>query len=434
MGVDDVEGDPGFGRWAGGIGVHARVVLSAAWGESPPNVALRPVPARLSGRGDPMPVRPLRPLFPLRVGADGALAVLSDMEESLRTRRFLHLSRHGALQAVQVGPDVAGLTGWRVVDFRPAPGGGLVLLEFLENGAGEWTNRLRLVDLAGVTTWSRQGEVDFRETDPHRLIGSYTGLQQAGDGPLWLVPKATTAGLAAIDPADGRTVTTVPLDADISNLVVSAAGQAAYARMVLRDGTRTIVLATTDLKTGEISLGESASVPLLNLAGTDSQGRVYARTPDGMAALDPVGRVLWRFYPCGAVVSDHRMFIACGTDHDRLMILEYEASRVVRTRPIALGAADGEVVRLVAVEDGPRFVFHVTANENRLGRVITTDGEGHTLTVDDEPDPHLLAGIESRIGVAQSIPASDGAVLLPLTDDGGYRVLRLEPVWSQKFS
>jgi hypothetical protein len=46
-------------------------------------------------------------------------------------------------------------------------------------------------------------------------------------------PKATTAGLAAIDPADGRTVTTVPLDAAISDLVVSAAGQATYARMIL---------------------------------------------------------------------------------------------------------------------------------------------------------------------------------------------------------
>jgi hypothetical protein len=112
--------------------------------------------------------------------------------------------------------------------------------------------------------------VDFHHTDPYRLVGVYTGLHHAGDGPLWLVAKATTAGLTAIDPADGRTLAIKRFDADISNLVVSAADQAIYARMVEYQRQRALVLATTDLHTGRTTLGEPASVPLLDLAGTDS--------------------------------------------------------------------------------------------------------------------------------------------------------------------
>jgi hypothetical protein len=83
-----VNNETGVGPWTSEIKIHtARVVLSAGWGERPTDVPLRPVPGlSLSGRPDPLPVRPLRPVFPVRVGADGALAVLADTEEGLEHR------------------------------------------------------------------------------------------------------------------------------------------------------------------------------------------------------------------------------------------------------------------------------------------------------------------------------------------------------------
>jgi hypothetical protein len=378
----------------------------------------------------------LRPVFPVRVGANGALAVLADTEEGLETRRFLHQRVREPFRALEVSPDAAGLEGWRVVDFRPGPDGGVHLLEFLENAGGDWLNRLRHVNSAGATTWSRQGEVDFQNTAPDRLAGVYTGLHQGGDGRLWLVPKATTAGLAAIAPSDGRTLAVARLDADISNLVVSADDQAVYARMVERQGERALVLATTDLRTGRTTLGEPASVPLLDLAGTDARGRVYARTPGGVAVLDPAGRPLGRLHPCGAVITPgtERLVTAYGDRPDRLTLVEHDGSGAPgRTWSIpldaVLGTRESGPVRLVSVQEGPRFVFHITGTEYLPGRLVTTTADGRPLAEEDDPDAvsRELARVESRIDLTQSAVTPDGAVLLPFSDPEGYRVLCLEP-------
>jgi hypothetical protein len=95
----------GAGFWADVIEIRAaQVVLAAGWGERPMDVLLRPVPGlSLSGRRDPLPTRPLRPVFPVRGGAEGALAVLADTEDGLEARRFLHQRLGGPVRALQVG-------------------------------------------------------------------------------------------------------------------------------------------------------------------------------------------------------------------------------------------------------------------------------------------------------------------------------------------
>lgn len=423
----------GAGQRGDEIAVRAaRVVLAAGWGERSTDVPLRPVRRlSLSGRPEPSPARSVRPVFPVRIGVDGALAVPAHTEEGLETRRFLHQRVGGPVRALEVGSDAEDLTGWRVVDFSPDAGGGIHLLELLERAGGAWLNRLRHVNAGGVTTWSRQGAVDFQHTDPHHLVGVYTSLHQMSDGRLWVVPRATTAGLVAVEPADGRTLAVARLDADISNLVVSPADQAIYARMVQRGGERVLVLATTDLRTGRTTFGEPASVPLLDLAGTDSRGRVYARTPDGVAALDPAGRVLWRPRPCGVVAVAAHLIVAYATDPDRLTLVEYDADGVPRrTWPVPLGFTREEgTVRLVGVRDALGFVFHVTADLHRPGRLVTTAADGHPLVEDDDPAAvsRDLAAVESRIDLTQAAVTPDGAVLLPFSDPGGYRILRLEP-------
>jgi hypothetical protein len=436
----------------------ARVTLSTG----PAEVPLLP-PHRLTpgGRRGGRPARSVRPVLPPRIGAEGALAVLADAEadgRAVRDRadatadRFLTDERtltvgtdmnagaradrfltDGRIVTVGAGT-TAGLRGDRflmegrtlvvradtdavgrhVVDFQPDGDGGLHLLEFLEDRGGAWLNRLRHVDATGATTWSRQGALDFQRTDPRRLVGVYTRLHRTRES-LWLVPKATTAGLADIDPADGRTLAVVPLDADLANLVISAADQAIYALLVGSE----IVLATTDLRTGRTALGEPAPVPLLDLAGTDSEGRVYARTPSGVAVLDPAGTAIAELTLCGAVTEQERLFVAYDGP-----VVEYGATGA----PEHTWSLPGTGAVLVAVQEGPRFVFH-PGPESRL---VTRAADGRPVAELDDPEAvaRELERVGSRMDLRLSAVTPDGAVLVPFSEPGGHRLLHLEPVLS----
>lgn len=90
---------------------------------------------------------------------------------------------------------------------------------------------------------------------------------------------------------------------------------------------------------------------------------------------------------------------------------------------------ENRTVRLVAVEEGDRFVFHVAMRERLPGRLITTTADGRLLADVDDPDAvaRTLPAIESRIDLAMSAVTPEGAVLIPFSDVGGYRILRLEP-------
>jgi hypothetical protein len=385
----------------------ARVVLSTGPADVPP----RPVQVTLGRRrGGP---RSGRPVFPPRIGADGTLAVLADAKADVQTSRFLIGGR-----TLTVGAD-AEAAGRHVIDFQPDGDGGLHLLEFLEDTDGAWLNRLRHVDSTGATTWSRQGAMDFRDTDPLRLAGVYTRLHRTPEK-LWLVPKATTAGLAAIGPADGRTLAVAPLDVDIANLVVSATDQAIYARLIEDD----IVLATTDLRTGRTTAGGPASVPLLNLAGTDAQGQVYARTPSGVAVLDPAGNTLGELALCGAVTEKERLIVA----YDGLVLVAYDATGAPRRTWSLPGTGEDTRAELVAVQEGPRFVFHIVPES----RLVTRAADGRLVAELDDPEAvaRELERIESRTDLRLSAVTPDGAVLVPFTEPGGYRLLRLEPALS----
>ena len=408
----------------------ATVIFTAAWGDGVTEVPLRPVPGPpLTGIRERLASRPLRPVFPVRAGLYGDLVVLADTEDDLEKRRFLHRPPEGPTRLLQVGVDsTERLTGWRVMDFRPDSGGGLHLLEFLDAGENGWFNRLRHVTSAGVTTWSRQGSVDFRNTETGQLIGVYTTLQQTGDGRLWVVPRATTAGLAAIDPVDGTTLSITPLPEDIANLVVSPSGSAFYALMVERHGRRTVVLARTDLTNGRTTLGGTATVPLLDLCGADGQRRVHARTPDGIAGLDEAGHLLWRLRPRGAVIvpGTRRLIVAyAGETPEDVVVIEHDPDGTSGRR-WALRLAGVEDVTLVDVEDGPRFVLHVDGSEQRPGRLIVVDPTGRTHAYDDDPDDVSaeLVRRESRMDTALMAVTPDGAVLVPFSDPRGFGVVR----------
>lgn len=397
----------------------ARIVLSAGWGDRLPNVPLRQVPYYEFGYEEEVTGRPMRPVFPVQSGPDGGLAILADVEERPEIRQFLCLRPGGTPYGIEVPLDAPGTTHWQIIRYRPDTAGGLHLLEFLLDADDRRLNRLRHIDAAGTTTWSRQGDLDFHHTDAAHLTGDLADLHHPTPGRLWLAPKATTTGLAAIDPATGQTTATVSLDADFRRLIVSPADEALYARMVVREGRRSIVLGRTDLATGEVTLGEPPNVPLQDLLGADTRRRVYARGPEDIAVLAPDGRLLRRLHPCG-VVRTTALYVAFQNAPGQFTVVAAGQSW-----DLAIEAED-ETVALVDVLDGPRFVFHLTGAFHLPGRLVTVDPSGRTST-DDDPDTVAaeLNRTESRFDLSMAAITPDGALLIPFSDPTGHHILRL---------
>src|SRR4051812_15781655 len=115
-------------------------VVSFGWGQGEDQVpgALVSVPSPAGSA-----TRPLRPVFAVRPGHAGEGLVLAGAHEGDHARRFLHRTGDGRTRPVVACVEAERVTGWSVVDYRPAPEGGIFLQELLHHGDNpeEWVNR-----------------------------------------------------------------------------------------------------------------------------------------------------------------------------------------------------------------------------------------------------------------------------------------------------
>ncbi|NMO55372.1 hypothetical protein HH310_29840 [Actinoplanes sp. TBRC 11911] len=398
-----------------------QVVLSVGWGDGPEQVPERLVAMPSFGAGG---TRRLRPVFALRAEPGEGMLVLADTQAGQGTRRFLR-QHDGRSTWLDLSPDLDEIVGWRVVDFLPDGQGGLFLLELLEHGGGQWMNRVRHVDGAGDMIWSTTGPFDVQATDLTHLRGVITRLQKPAGGPLWVVPRATSAGLLALDPDTGWNLAIPRLDADIANLIITDRDQVLYARMIEADGERTMMLAETNLGTGETSFAPYPGEPLLDLVGNDDSGRTYARVDDGVIRLDP----RWRVRLHGAVhdPSTGMSTVAYGTtEPNRLLITEHQrGGSPGPSWSLRLGQLGGASATLIGVEHGPRFVLHVGGSARLAGSLVTVDNRGISRTSDRVADD--LVAREHRLDLTQTVITPEGAVLAPLSSPHGFHVLRIQP-------
>jgi len=423
VGVNEQVGAPT--RTDGVLLSRLTVALDLSWGEGPGSVPPRRVV--LPSVGAPS-ARPLRPVFPLRPEPDGGLLVLADPQLDAQARQFLRL-HDGRTTWQTLSPEIDDIVRWQIVDFLPDGRGGIYLLEYLDRRNEQWINRVRHVDGDGTTTWFITGPFDPLATDVTTLRGMFARLQKPAGGALWVIPRATSAGMLALDPEHGWISATARLDADILNLLVTPAGEAVYGRMADVDGQFTPMLASTDLSSGRTRFARHDQVSLLDLAGLDGSGRLHARAEDGIIRLDP----RWRLRLRGAVrdPGTGKPVVAYGTDQaDRLLIVEHEPDGSPgRTWSPHPDQALGRSATLVDIEPGPRFVLQVDGSARVPGTLLTVDGDGVTRPVGNREDDlaEELVARENRLDLMQTVIAADGAVLVPLSSPRGYHVLSFQP-------
>ncbi|OKI84540.1 hypothetical protein [Micromonospora sp. CB01531] len=385
--------------------------------------------------------RPLRPTFAVRPGFFDDCVVLAGEYDRGRTRRFLRRTGDGQTRPLVVPAEVDRVAGWSIVDFTPTADGGIFLLEILHHDADrtqEWVNRVRHIDRSGATLWSRSGPFDLHYTDPANLIGHYTGLQHpTTGGPLWIIPHATTAGIPALDPTTGDLHTMPRLDTNVRNLVITPTGHALYARMTEDSGRRTQRLADTDLATGQTTFtAPDPPVPLINLAGLDYAGHLYARTGDGIARITPH----WRVRLHGAVHDPQTATttIAHSTvaHPQELLITEHQP----RQRPdgphpsttwqLPTGHLPARSITLIDIEPGPRFVLHLNGSLHTPGSIttLTPDGTIVSATGPDHDTARQLTDRENRLDLTQTVITTTGTILAPLANPHGYHLIHLQPL------
>lgn len=403
-----------------------QLVAYLAWGDGDHDLSsYDAAEPSFGGRRDSAAGRSLRPLPVLRV-CGGVLVGGLDAPGAARRRYGLIEAGDGSLSVVvdsDVAPDSV------VVDLAVDPSGGIYLLEF--QYAKIPTNRLRRLDREGRSSWSRSGPVDQVRTDPDQLRGAYAGLQVTGDGTLWLIPAATSAGLATIDPGTGRTTTVVPLDDDVARPVVSSAGIAYYARITDHDvAMPRPQLAGTDLTTGQTSLVDCSDVPLLDLAGVDSHGDVYARTQAGVTSLDPAGRVRAELQLAGVVVDPADGSITLAepmTQQAGLRVTRHDddgSSRQWIFGPE--GTLDvGRSVLVQADPEADLFVFQVGGSSRQAGRLVPLHGDGSAAgpVLEGAEAAAELYRSESRFDPRTIQVDADGTVYVPVADPRGCSIL-----------
>jgi hypothetical protein len=403
---------------------RAEVISRLRWGEGREEVPLEWVTKPSFGGRTP---RPLRPVFAFRPDADGLLMMASLEDKPTPSRRFVR--RHGGrANWLTVSADTDEPVRWYVLDFQPDGQDGIHLLEFIEPGDGRPMNRVRRVDGRGDTTWSRTGPAGPQGTDPAELGGLLSHLQRPTGGPLWVIPRKTSAGLLALDPKTGAAEAVPALDADFSNLVITPDDRAIYARTVEPEGDAPPMLATTDLTTGRTDFTSVPDVPLLDLAGRDNSGRIYARTADGITRLTP----RWELRLHGAVLDPHtgRLTVAYGAgEPDRLLVADHQPSGAHdRTWPLHLRGLSSSSATLIDIEPGPRFVFHVDGSARQVGSLLTVDEHGAVQPTDATDDVYEeLPRRESRVDLADTAITGDGGILAPLSDPYGHSVVRFQP-------
>jgi hypothetical protein len=410
-------------------------VMSFGWGQEEEQV-----PGALVSLPSPsgLAPRPVRPVFAVRPGHAGELVILAGAHNADRARRFLHRTGDGRTRQLIADVDAERVTSWTVVDFRPAPDGGIFLLELLRRGDApdEWVNRVRRIDRSGTTTWQRTGAFDVHYTDPAHLIGAYSGLQHpALGGLLWVIPRATTAGITALDPATAEPRAIHRLTVDAANLVITPAGHALYARMVENDGQRSQMLADTDLTTGHTILTQpDPPIPLIDLAGLDDAGHLYSRTGDGMARVTPH----WRAHLHGAVYDPKTATttIASASGRpDRLLITQHQPRRrpdtpsPTRTWELPTGHLNARSITLIDLEPGPRFVLYLNGSPHTPKTITTLAPDGTIIsTTNPTKDNNTeLTDRENRLDLTQTTITPNGAIVIPLANPHGYHLIHLQP-------
>jgi len=382
--------------------------------------------------------RTVRPVFRIRLDEAGHGYLLFDVPQNAASAaRLYHLLRfepEGSFaEQYAFGVNASGIRTWQIMDFAPDHRGGLYLLELLERDSGELVRRLRRLDGQGNEVWARSGDLDLQVLDFDRLAGKLENVLAPDADSLYLPARYPHEDLARLDPADGRVLDVYSWDEPSDKVTIGPSGDVYYSRML--DQGR--VLIRRNVTSGDRVQIEPDFQAWDDLAGVDADGRIYARTGDGIARLSPTGSTEWQESVHGAVVraADRHVFIGRGGSGELVVEHYDESGEPVETLRFSLEgtplAADGETPDLVAVDEG--FSFYGGESNRDAGTLATFDPDGRLRAAESlgksfDRVNEELAPIETRTGGAGMLEVDrSGGVYVPLSDPEGFKVIRMQP-------
>ncbi|HET6548531.1 MAG TPA: hypothetical protein VFG79_08755 [Solirubrobacter sp.] len=299
----------------------------------------------------------------------------------------------------------------RVVDFRVAPDGSIVVLEE--------RNVLRRVEPGGREAWRRTGEPTIRELDWGALRGAFSGLLADAAGATYLVAERPVAAIARLGP-DGALEPYADLGAPGAPPAMDPDGRV-YS-VSYDPATRLRTWNRLDPATGRrdgVACDAEASAALTFPIAADRHGRAYAGSGTSLSCVGTDGHIAWRFAADSVAVRDDDVLLSAHASGDgHLEVVPWRDGEPATPYLLALPDA-GPAWRLVAATaDGEHRLWSPGAVA-----VLDADGRVRELT---RPTPPAARLDGWWLAPARSWTVDgDGAAYLPLTSHESVAVLRL---------
>jgi hypothetical protein len=441
-----------------GPGQHADLsavlLFSAHWGSESRSIPLGPVERLpLSSTFITDSRRLVRPVFQLRPDENGEVLFLFEATSRVQPTRAFRLFAGTVDGEVRprfdIEVDLAGVVDWHILDFVSDRSGGIYVLELLGLADTRMGYRLRRLDQQGREVWSRHGRVNHQRLAFDDFEGKFDYLLANGSS-LYLPAVPPQQGIAGIDPASGQTTAVEEWDEPYDRVTLGPRDDVYYARLLVEDSQQRHVLIRRDLRSGGRQVIQPDIRYLLNLAGVDRSGCIYARQPNGIARLGPDGRLQWRQFVYGVVTraASREVFVCnrCASSGD---VVELDVVRCgagvpqgpVRTfkAPRSAVPDTGEPLRLAGVDADFNWYFYAGESEHNGGTLFEFNDNADLRSVRSlaesgaNGDPSFdavnsrLFPIESETGPPDMFEVDErGNVYIPVSDAEGFKVVRFE--------
>ncbi|MRW92209.1 hypothetical protein GJ699_19630 [Duganella sp. FT80W] len=368
-----------------------------------------------------------RPLYALRVDPAGGVTLMYHTSADASTVGFSVFDPQGKL-AQRYG-DIAAAG---VQDFQPDHEGGVYLLDIITANDGQRLQRLSRIGVDGSLRWSMRHPMNPHRTELATLSGQFTRLCSPDRDQLYLLCSGPDIAIGKIDPESGALLSEYRWDDLSDTAIIDRAGRFYYSRHdVNGDGRHALIVRDPAGQTRTVLA--PAVQELTQLAGVDSEGRIYARTQAGIGVIAADGSTAALLSLNGAVLSaDGSLTLARASE--QLQLLDFGADGQLRNQHPLQAPPHAHFIH----QNASNYYFY--GNEShRSGGDLTIidryDGAATNVNLRDKAGQRVVCFRQANASLLPiaSIMATprhwqldgDGNIYLALADPRGFHVLKL---------